>query len=644
MTKSATEERRAAKGPRVHFEAMVAVGGDGGGFEAESVDVSRQGMRLRTAYLPEVGEQIVCRFDGADGEIVVVGEVTWISEEARGGEFGLKFVELDDETALALRALCQTDEAPEASAEEQAAPAQPKGTARGTRVKLHIEGLGSPMKARVKDGSEQELCVGSSLEFLRLGRPVEVEDVDHGARKEGFVDAVRVEIDPQSSVPQLVVSVRFDGVAVAKPEARPEPKPSAAQAASAPKTVRAPEPEPEREAQLAPKSARAESTKSVRPASEATSPKKSDVVEESVAARDASTDESDELDEEELAAIGATGTSAKLRAASDKAKAMTEAAAAKLGPAMSSVGTGVKSAWSTLRSTVERRREARAEERRASMPKRVTAPPPSGALKSDGRRLVRQDSGEDEEPSSVEIPKRKRGVMMGAAAGLVLVVGLVGASKLIGGTAPEPQTVTASERRVEAPQALPPIPGAPATAEVPLFGATPLSTTEQVVAPPPEAPAPIAESGDEGDGSEEAPGTPAAAETVREWGEGEVKNANVLKIRMDGPIEGFVGEQTEDGFVVKVPSRKSLSTSSALVRKDKRLAGLDVVNREQAAEVVLRFKGEAPPYKVKVRGDRLEIALGSASVAKAEKKAEPKKVANKSTKKPSKKATKKKSP
>ncbi len=644
MTKSATEERRAAKGPRVHFEAMVAVGGDGGGFEAESVDVSRQGMRLRTAYLPEVGEQIVCRFDGADGEIVVVGEVTWISEEARGGEFGLKFVDLDDETALALRALCQTDDEPEASAEEQAAPAR-AGTARGTRVKLHIEGLGSPMKARVKDGSEQELCVGSSLEFLRLGRPVEVEDVDHGARKEGFVDAVRVEIDPQSSVPQLVVSVRFDGVAVAKPEARPEPKPSAAQAAPAPKTVRAVETEADREAPPAPKSARAEATKSARPAAEAASSKKTEPVEESVAARDAAAAESDELDEEELAAIGATGTSAKLRAASDKAKAMTEAAAAKLGPAMSSVGTGMKSAWSTLRSTVERRREARAEERRASMPKRVTAPPPSGALKSDGRRLVRQDSSHDEEPSSAEIPKRKRGVMMGAAAGLVLVVGLVGASKLIGGAAPEPQTVTASERRAEAPQALPPIPGAPATAEVPLFGATPLSTTEQVVAPPPEAPAPVAESGDEGDGGEEvAPGKAGASETVREWGEGEVKNANVLKIRMDGPIEGFVGEQTEEGFVVKVPSRKSLSTSSALVRKDKRLAGLDVVNREQAAEVVLRFKGEAPPYKVKVRGDRLEIALGSASVAKAEKKDEPKKVATKSTKKSTKKATKKKSP
>lgn len=638
MTKSATEERRAARGPRVHFEAMVAVGGDGGGFEAESVDVSRQGMRLRTAYLPEVGEQIVCRFDGAEGEIVVVGEVTWISEEARGGEFGLKFVDLDDETAAALRGLCETDEESESEADEAAAPAPPKGAAPGTRVKLHIEGLGSPMKARVKDGTEQELCVGSSLEFLRLGRPVEVEDVDHGARKEGFVDAVRVEIDPSSSVPQLVVSVRFDGVPVTKSEVRPEPKPAIVKAASAPTTVRAGETEAATEA-AAPPSARAAAAKPARVAtSEAPASKKAAPTEQPVVARDAQPDDGDELDEEELASIGATGTSAKLRAASEKAKAMTEAAAAKLGPAMSSMGTGMKSAWSTLRGTVERRREARAEERRASMPKRVTAPPPSGALTSAGRRLVRQESGEEDEPTSVELPKRKRGVMMGAAAGLVLVVGLVGASKLIGSdSVPEPQTVTAAERRVEAPQALPPIPGAPATAEVPLFGATPLSTTEQVVAPAPEAQAAIADAGEGDEGAEEPAGKPEASETVREWGEGEVKKANVLKIRMDGPIEGFVGEQTEDGFAIKVPSRKSLSTSSALVRKDKRLAGLDVVNREQAAEVVLRFKGEAPPYKVKVRGDRLEIALGSASVAKAEKKSEPKKVATKSTKKSTKK-------
>ena len=78
----------------------------GGGFEAESVDVSPDGMRLRTAYLPEVGDKLHCRFDGMGTEIVAEGEVTWRNEEARGGEFGLRFTGLDGAAADAVRAMC----------------------------------------------------------------------------------------------------------------------------------------------------------------------------------------------------------------------------------------------------------------------------------------------------------------------------------------------------------------------------------------------------------------------------------------------------------------------------------------------------------------------------------------------------------
>ncbi|HTJ82574.1 MAG TPA: PilZ domain-containing protein, partial [Polyangiaceae bacterium] len=210
----AAKERRSKDGRRVEFEAMVAIGGDegAGAFEAESVDVSNGGMRLRTAYLPQVGAQLVFRFDGPDGEIVAQAEVIWANEEARGGEFAVKFIDVDDETMEALRTLT----APEPGEEHEPA-AEPKPNLRGTRVKLHIEGLASPMKARIKDGDDAEICVGSSLEFLKLGRHVEVEDVDHGDRKEGFVDGVKVEIDPSTSVPQLVVSLRFDGAVVGAP-------------------------------------------------------------------------------------------------------------------------------------------------------------------------------------------------------------------------------------------------------------------------------------------------------------------------------------------------------------------------------------------------------------------------------------------
>ncbi len=216
--KNGTSERRSTNPPeKSQFESLVAVGSaDGGkGFEAESMNVSADGMRLRTAYLPTVGDRLVCRFDGLEGECIVEGEVIWASEQQRGGEFAVRFVELDDETREMLKELCfaESEGIDEKSSEKDLA---------GTRVRLHIEGLGSPMKARVRSGNEKELMVGSSLEFLKLGRPVELEDVDRQKKREGFVDAVKVEIDPATSIPQLVVSLRFEGVAAsAAPKTKP---------------------------------------------------------------------------------------------------------------------------------------------------------------------------------------------------------------------------------------------------------------------------------------------------------------------------------------------------------------------------------------------------------------------------------------
>jgi hypothetical protein len=79
---------------------------------------------------------------------------------------------------------------------------------------------------------------------------------------------------------------------------------------------------------------------------------------------------------------------------------------------------------------------------------------------------------------------------------------------------------------------------------------------------------------------------------------------------MDGPVSGFSASEADGGFNIVVPGRKSLSTSTALVRKDKRIQALDVIPREDATEINVRFKGEPPAYLVKVRSDRVEIALG----------------------------------
>ncbi len=598
-------ERRGAAGHRVHFEALVAVGGleGGAGFEAESVDVSAAGMRLRTAYLPTVGDKLVCRFDGLDGEVIVEGEVIWATEQQKGGEFAVRFVGIDDETKEMLKQLCVLEDAEEAQQKNE-----PESLA-GTRVKLHIEGLGSPMKARVKSGDERELSVGSSLEFLKLGRTVELEDVDRQKRRDGYVDAVKVEIDPSTSVPQLVVSLRFDGVA-----------PLAAKAPA--KTEGIADVPPKTKPGLGPKSEVTKDEPTLRASSEGAGDEKkslveaNDPVEEAPGTvRAATIDPDAEIDEE------IDFGKSKLRMAGEKAKQMTNVAVGKIGPALTGLGAGAKGVWSKVGESLSKRKEQREAERKAKAPRRVTAPPPSGALKASGRKVVREDEPSDE-PESIDIPKQSRKkAMLGAGLGLALVVGVFGVVKATTGSSDAKKPVAALEAAhtsEPAAPALPPIPNAPATGDVPLFGATPLSTTEQVPPPPPAASgkAKADDSDGEGDAKAETP-------TQREWGTGDVSNPKMLKIKMDGPIAGITGEETEGGFTVKVPGRKSASSSSGLAHKDKRLSAVDVVNGDDGAEITVKFKGEVPGYLAKVKGDRLEIAISG----------EAKKVASKSSKK-----------
>ena len=102
------QERRDPEKQRKSVSTLVEVCGNVPGipvFEAESIDVSPHGMHLRTAYLPEQGAPLVCRFESNGREIVVEGMVAWRREGSRGGEFGVKFTALDSRSVDALRAL-----------------------------------------------------------------------------------------------------------------------------------------------------------------------------------------------------------------------------------------------------------------------------------------------------------------------------------------------------------------------------------------------------------------------------------------------------------------------------------------------------------------------------------------------------------
>ncbi len=189
-------DRRAPGATRVPFEGLVEIGTSlGPAFEGQVVDVSHDGMHVRTTYLPDVGQPVTCRFDaGNSGSVAATGEVVWRDDTEGGGAFGLRFTDLDAQSQETLQRLVETG-----------------GAARGSsgRVRLHIEGLGVAMKARVRDSSRTKLTVGNELGFLQLGKSLELEDAESGEKRPAHIDRVELELDPETHVPRLVVGLRY---------------------------------------------------------------------------------------------------------------------------------------------------------------------------------------------------------------------------------------------------------------------------------------------------------------------------------------------------------------------------------------------------------------------------------------------------
>ena len=169
-----TEDRRAPGATRIPFDALVEVGGAlGPSFEAQAVNVSEDGMQLRTAYLPEPGQPLTCRFDARPRAERPRRRARWSGPQGadKGGEFGIRFTDIDAESVDALKRLCGIDARPRP---------MPSPVEAGSKVRLHIDGLASPMRAKIQDAGASEVTVGSELGFLQVGKALELEDAQSG--------------------------------------------------------------------------------------------------------------------------------------------------------------------------------------------------------------------------------------------------------------------------------------------------------------------------------------------------------------------------------------------------------------------------------------------------------------------------------
>ena len=222
------------------------------------------------------------------------------------------------------------------------------------------------------------------------------------------------------------------------------------------------------------------------------------------------------------------------------------------------------------------KRKARAKE--VEQTKRTTAPAPGGGLHAAGRKVVRA-------ADLVAVPKKKidikRKVVIGAAAGLAVVLAFAAMHKSPKTEAAKPVATDATA--VAAP---PPVPSIPPP---------PVETV--AVNNLPEAPDP----------SDHHKGKIHVAP----FGNGNVQHGNVLKLKMDGPIEKINGGAQPTGFSVSIPGRRSLEPAGPLASRDSRIASIKVTNEGSGSELDVAFKDGVPSYLVRAKGDTLEIVLAA---------------------------------
>lgn len=507
------DERRAPGATRHPFDALVEVGGAlGPTFEAQAVNVSEEGIQLRTAYLPEPGQPLTCRFDAGPGRsVLAAGEVAWAQGGERGGEFGVRFTDVDAESVEALKHVCGIG-------------SMPPQVNTGSKVRLHIDGLASPMRARIKDARPTAVTVGSDLSFLQVGRQLELEDTQSGAKRPASIDRVDVLVDSSSQVPQLVVTLRYCDLPSAAPDARS-------------------------------RSGEPVSAKSSPPAPRNSMP-------------------SVEHDAYEMRGAFARSL--------DKVKPLA--------------GRLFDQMKTTVALLAKRRESAE-----SSAPRRTTAPPPGGGLYATGRRIVRGDTGatQDETPA---IPRTKLTRRRAALAGSVVMAAVIAALALKK-THHVPTEDTASSNVATNVAASPSVSASAPPAPLAVAPSIPASSAAPAAIAPPVA------SDDE---AEPERASHKKHIHVTPFSNGPVHHANVLRLRMDGPIESIEGAQQPTGFVVKLPGRKSLEAAAPLASRDSRIAAIKVSNDAAGAELTIAFRDGVPNYVVSARGDSLVIALAPA--------------------------------
>lgn len=565
-------------------------------------------MHLRANQLPELGGPLVLRFRAAGGEVLAEAEVAWHSEGKLGCDFGVRFTALDSLSLKTLGSLCggtaqagtlgdlaafaagagiapKPKSQPTALEREffgsgvcqtdSANEVEPEG-AETSAVRLHIDGVAQPMRAQVRQLAPGRLSVGSSLDFLSVGKSVEVEDVVTGGRHPARIGDVGVRVDPKSQVPELLVSVRYaagsnplGGSLLAEANGGRGAKPALA--------------ENNESAEVRPRAAESSASGFDLPSGEP----------------EAGTDEGEEDDDEDGSEDESPEADASL---AHDAVLFARTLARGCGRAGATVGNGARTVLRSVRVFGGGRRKLQ-----TSSVRRTTAAPVSRQRNSALRQGVRFDGPRSNSASKSVKSSRGRLVVMAAAALLGGGLWFMGGSSVPSATPSVALTklqvannpASGSVSVSDAAESKGPVEATSKGRSVAAQGKTRAGELAQ-------KPARLVR----GTGSSSGPETESTVKP-RIFSRGRLHLPIIHRIKLDAPGASLHGKSTLTGFDVRIPGRKTVESASTMTRRDDRIAKVGLTNTGEGAKISVRFHRAIPPYKVRLKKDYVEIFISS---------------------------------
>jgi len=101
-------------------------------------------------------------------------------------------------------------------------------------------------------------------------------------------------------------------------------------------------------------------------------------------------------------------------------------------------------------------------------------------------------------------------------------------------------------------------------------------------------------------------------EDVKPWGHGRLHLPTIHRVKLNRPGADLRGASQATGFSVLIPNRRITGAVAGIAKRDRRITSVKVDNSDAGARLTFRFRDKTPPYRVRLRGDYVEVFISAA--------------------------------